>query len=637
MIMLLDQQLETESLKEILSRSEIFNVLDSEHLEFLSKKMVYKTYRKGELLVRQGEQSERNIKFVVEGSAKVFVTAESGDEVVVDYRCKGDIIGLLSIATSGSSLVSVVVVEDLVCYELQKDDLYFLFSQNLKLLDNFLSIYVKKYLSKVSSEFKQNALYYGSIERFFFTSLVSYVTNTNYPFVGKDATVAEVGKEMAKKNYSACVVIEDDKPIGVVTDKDLRKKVVAKSLSYTANVSEIMSFPVYTIDDDATCFEAIVKMISLGVNHLVVLNNNNILGLIDSESLMNLQSSSPLSFAKEIEMQNSVDSLASLSGKIISISATMYRDGLKAENITKIVSELNDRVLRRIIEIGLEKFGTPPVKFCWIAMGSEGRKEQTFKTDQDNGIIYEDPSESLDKKEVARYFLNLAEFVNDSLIKCGFPPCPGNYMAKNTEWCQPLSKWKRYFDKFFATPTNDAVLKGQIIFDFRGVFGDKTLPLDLRNHINNIKNKSLFINFMARGAVNYGSPLNFFGSFITEKDLDGEDVFDIKKRVLAPLVGIVRLFAIEEGLMSLSTMDRVKDLVRIRHKVMLEYYREIEQSFNFLLDLRMKNQIIQYVSGKEVNNLIKISTLSSIENRNLKLACQLLEKLQDVLKRRYGL
>lgn len=118
MIMLLDQQLETESLKEILSRSEIFNVLDSEHLEFLSKKMVYKTYRKGELLVRQGEQSERNIKFVVEGSAKVFVTAESGDEVVVDYRCKGDIIGLLSIATSGSSLVSVVVVEDLVCYEL---------------------------------------------------------------------------------------------------------------------------------------------------------------------------------------------------------------------------------------------------------------------------------------------------------------------------------------------------------------------------------------------------------------------------------------------------------------------------------------------------------------------------------------
>ncbi|MGB9730691.1 DUF294 nucleotidyltransferase-like domain-containing protein [Calditerrivibrio nitroreducens] len=475
------------------------------------------------------------------------------------------------------------------------------------------------------------------MERFFFTSLVSYVTNVNYPYVDINATVAEAGKQMSLKNYSACVVIGYGRPMGIITDKDLRKKVVAKSLDYSTPVSDIMSAPVYTVEDDATCFEAIVKMISLGVNHLVVTSNDAVFGVIDSESLMNLQTSSPLSFAKEIEMQNSVDKLAELSGKIISISSTMYRDGLRAENITKIISELNDRVLRRIIDLGIEKYGKPPLNFCWIAMGSEGRKEQTFKTDQDNGIIYEDLDDSKDKKEVSEYFSQLAIFVNDSLVKCGFPPCPGNYMAKNPEWCQPLSKWKKYFDKFFSTPTNEAVLKGQIIFDFRGVYGERMLASELRSYVNSIKNKSLFINFMARGFVNYGSPLNFFGSFITEKDENEDDLFDIKKRVLAPLVGILRLFAIEEGLRSVSTMERVNDLIKIRHKVVLEYHREIEQAFNFLLDLRMKNQIIQYVSGKEVNNLIKITNLSSIENRNLKLACQLLEKLQDTLKRRYGL
>ncbi|MEF3255322.1 MAG: DUF294 nucleotidyltransferase-like domain-containing protein [Deferribacterales bacterium] len=529
------------------------------------------------------------------------------------------------------------MVDDLLCYEIAKDDLYNLFKNNSKFLDTFLNIYVKKYLTKVSNEFKQNALYYGSIDRLFFTSLFSYVTRVDFPKITKNGKIIDAAKEMADKNYSALIVLEDHYPVGIITDKDLRKKVVANSLSYNENVTKIMSSPVYTVDSDATCFEAIVQMISLNVNHLVVMDGKTVYGVVDSESLLNLQTSSPLSFAKEIEKKDSIDELASVSEKVISISATMYRNGLRAENITKIVSELNDRLLRRIIELAIKDIGEPPVNFCWLAMGSEGRKEQTFKTDQDNGVIFEGVEDKERRKEVFDYFKKFSEYVNDALIKCGFPPCPGNYMARNPEWCQPISVWKKYFDKFFATPTSEAVLKGQIIFDFRGVYGDKNLAYELRQHINHIKNKSLFINFMAKGLVNYGTPLTFFGSFVTEKNEDGNEYFDIKKRVLAPLVGIIRLFAIEEGLTSLSTLDRLNDLAKIRHKVVLEYYKDIEQSFNFLLDLRMKSQMYQFLADKEVNNLIIIKNLSSIENRQLKLACQLLEKLQEILKKRYGL
>ncbi|MCX8085147.1 MAG: DUF294 nucleotidyltransferase-like domain-containing protein [Calditerrivibrio sp.] len=628
--------IETDRLNDILIRYEPFSVLSPLEIEELTAKIVLKKYKKGEMLVTQGQPVEKCIRFVLDGSAKVFVISDTGDEVVVDYRCQGDIIGLLSIATEGGSLVNVVVVDDLTCYELSKDDLYELFSKNYRFLDSFLNIYVKKYLRKVSAEFKENALYYGSIDRLFFTSLISYLVVSDYPSVSKDTSILEAARMMMEKNYSAAIVLENGTALGIITDKDLRKKVVAKGLDYNTPVSSVMSSPVFTVESDITCFEAIVKMVSLGVHHLVVTDNSKILGVVDSESLMNLQSSSPLSFAREIELQESVDRLSELSDKIINVSATMYRNGFRAENITKIVSELNDRVLRRIIEIGIKIIGEPPVRFCWLAMGSEGRKEQTFRTDQDNGIIFEDVDDTR-KKEVVAYFKSLAEFVNDALIKCGFPPCPGNYMARNPEWCQPISTWKRYFEKFFAMPTTDAVLKGQIIFDFRGVYGDKNLSLELRNFINNLKNRSLFINFMAKGLVNYGSPLTFFGSFVTEKDDNGDETFDIKKKVLAPLVGIIRLFAIEEGLMSLSTLERINDLVRIRHKVIIEYYREIEQSFNFLLDIRMRNQIYQYISGLEVTNNIKVQSLSSIESRNLKLACQLLDKLHDVLKRRYGL
>lgn len=631
------QEQEESKLYDVLSKAEPFFYLgDSEVRYFLDKALV-KKYKKGELLVSKGEKVEKVVRLVVEGSAKVFVIAETGDEVVIDYRCAGDIIGLLSVATEDVSLVSVVVVDDIICYELQKEDLYHLFSLNSKFLDGFLTIYVKKYLKRVSADFKQNALYYGSIDRMFFTSLVSYVTKIDYPRITRDRSIVDAAAIMSEKNYSAIVIVDDGFPVGIITDKDFRKKVVSKSFNYNKQVHEIMSSPVHTIESDATCFEAIIKMISLNVNHLVVMDGQNILGIIDSESLMNLQSSSPLAFAKEIELKKSVSDLSMVATKVINISATMYRNGLRAENITKIVSEINDRLLRRIIDLAIMELGEPPVSFCWVAMGSEGRKEQTFKTDQDNGIIYQDISENQDKKLVIEYFHKLAEFVNAALIECGFPPCPGNYMARNPEWCQPLSVWKKYFDKFFVTPTSEAVLKGQIIFDFRGVYGDKNLAYELRNHINSIKNKSLFMNFMARGLVNYGSPLTFFGSFITEKMEDGKEYFDIKKRILAPLVGIVRLFAIEEGLMSLSTIERINDLVKMRNKVVLDNYRDLEQSFNFLLDLRMKNQIYQYISGVDVNNLVLVSNLSGIENRQLKLACQLLDKLHDILRKRYGL
>ncbi|MCA1932940.1 MAG: DUF294 nucleotidyltransferase-like domain-containing protein [Calditerrivibrio sp.] len=631
------QEDKDNKLYDVLSKSEPFSYLSNDEIKYFLDKASIKKYKKGELLVGKGEQVEKVVRLVVEGSAKVFVIAETGDEVVIDYRSVGDIIGLLSIATEDVSLVNVVVVDDIICYELDKKDLYHLFFLNNRFLDGFLTIYVKKYLTKFSVEFKENALYYGSIDRMFFTSLVSYVTRIDYPKITKGKSIVEAAKIMVDKDYSAVVVVDNGVPSGIITDKDFRKKIISKSVDYDTEVDKIMSFPVHTIESDSTCFEAIIRMIALNVNHLVVMDGQDIFGIIDSESLMNLQSSSPLAFAKEIELKEDIEDLSTVATKVINISATMYRNGLRAENITKIVSELNDRLLRRILDIGIARFGEPPVSFCWIAMGSEGRKEQTFKTDQDNGLIYKDIPEGIDKQRVVGYFKDLSEFVNNSLIECGFPPCPGNYMAKNPEWCQPLSVWKKYFDKFFATPTSDAVLKGQIIFDFRGVYGDKNLAYELRNHINLIKNKSLFMNFMAKGLVNYGSPLTFFGSFVTDKMEDGKECFDIKKRILAPLVGIVRLFAIEEGLMSLSTIERINDLVRVRNKVVLDNYRELEQSFNFLLDLRMKNQIYQYISGVDVNNLIFIDDLSGIENRQLKLACQLLEKLQDILKKRYGL
>ena len=150
----------------------------------------------------------------------------------------------------------------------------------------------------------------------------------------------------------------------------------------------------------------------------------------------------------------------------------LLKEGAKASNITRMVTEINDRLVVKILQIAEKTLGPPPLNYCWIAFGSEGRREQTFKTDQDNALIYEDPRTPEEQAAAGEYFSRFAAFVNDTLVKCGFPECPGNYMARNPQWCQPLAVWRGYFSRWIDEPTEEAILRSVILFDFRPVGGN---------------------------------------------------------------------------------------------------------------------------------------------------------------------
>ncbi len=267
--------------------------------------------------------------------------------------------------------------------------------------------------------------------------------------------------------------------------------------------------------------------------------------------------------------------------------------------------------------------------------GSEGRKEQTFKTDQDNAIIYVDPGTD-EKAEAARvYFAAFADYARDGLLQCGFPSCPANYMATNPQWRQPLKTWKKYFSTWIATPTPDAVLNSVAFFDFRHMAGDALLAEQLRDYLNaQLRDQKVFLGYLANMAIRNMPPIGFFKSFVVEKSGEHKDQLNLKVKGIAPLVDIMRLFALEKGIRETSTLERIETL-RSRHTIVEEYADDLEQAFEFITLLRIHHQYAQISSGQEPDNFINPNKLSNLEKRSIKEAFQLISKVQDLIIERY--
>jgi CBS domain-containing protein len=324
-----------------------------------------------------------------------------------------------------------------------------------------------------------------------------------------------------------------------------------------------------------------------------------------------------------------------VSQKITKIIRLLLKEGAKSSNITRIISELNDRMVKKVLEIAERKHGQPPVPYCWIIFGSEGRKEQTFKTDQDNAIIHADPVNEAEAAAIAAYFPAFTLFVKQGLMQLGFPACPADFMANNPRWCQPLSVWENYFFKWVTVPNPEAVLKSLIFFDFRPLHGDTTLAGDLRHYlVGLLKDQNVFFARMAGVATLNRPPLGFFKTFAVEKDGEHKDALNLKIRGIGPLIDMVRLFALEGGVTETPTLERINAL-RATNPFIIELGEEIEHAFEFINLLRIHHQLDQMDKGLPLDNFINPATLSNLERKSLKESFQLILKIQDGISEFY--
>lgn len=625
-----------EDVIEFLKRVPPFEFLSYEVINSVTVKTSMEYYPRGtHILLQDGPPSEF-LYVIKKGGVKVYRRVEN-EEIIIDYRSEGDSFGFVSLMSGDKSRANVVAIDDTICYLIPKETIMTLINKYPEVRDFFLRSFMNVYLDKGYRDDQIKKAIAYTVDKILFTTPVEEVATKNVVTVTENTSIRDAAKIMCDKSISSLIVIDNQGiPLGIITDKDLRKKVVASARNVDEPVKTIMSYPIIKIEAKDFCFDAVVKMLKYNIHHLLVIKNGKISGIITNHDIMMLQGYSPITIVRDLEFHQTVEGLINATKQINTFVGNLLSQGAKASNITRIITEINDRIVRKIIQFAEREFGQPPVPYCWIALGSEGRKEQTFMTDQDNALIYADPPQT-QQEAVQKYFLEFTNYIKENLLKCGFPPCPGDIMASNPKWCQPIKVWKKYFSQWIYMPKGENINLSNIFFDFRGIYGDLTLEENLRDYLlETVKDQKVFLGYLANLAVRNKPPLGFFKTFVVEKSGEHKDKLNLKIKGIAPIVDIIRLFSLEKGIKETSTLERI-EILKNKHTVIRDYADEIVYAFEFLTLLRIRHQYEQIIQGKMPDNFIDPESLSNLEKKLLKDTFQLISKLQDILIERYKL
>ena len=435
--------------------------------------------------------------------------------------------------------------------------------------------------------------------------------NMNWP-------IFRVAKVMTRKKYSAALLMSDDNEyIGIISDRDLRERVVAESYDVNRPAREVMSSPIVSIPSTALVYHTLMFMHEKGIRHLAVKDREgNIIGTISSEELLQVHRQSSTFLLREIEMAESVDDLIAVQAKVPRLVKALIDSGARARNITQTITTIFDAVLDKLIEFAVADMGAPPARYAFLALGSIGRKEQTLISDQDNAILYEDvaPERAAQTRD---YFLQLAKRVCDGLNACGYVYCKGEAMAMNPRWCQPLSQWQEYFHTWITQSNPQDLIDLSIFFDFRCVHGDGRLAGQLREYLfKTAEGQSGFMQHLMKNSLQHRLPLGLLGRIVVESKGDHPETFDVKNATLF-LIDYARIYAIRDKIHETNTLERLQGILQ-KGIINKTTYDELLQAYHFLMQLRFKHHSAQMARNEPANNFINPGTLTQIERNTLK-------------------
>jgi CBS domain-containing protein len=433
-------------------------------------------------------------------------------------------------------------------------------------------------------------------------------------FIDAAATVAQAASAMQDADIGSILVAAD--PPGIITDRDLRGRVLAAGLGSETRTWQVMSYPLKTLDSDAPVFAALRLMLEEHIHHLVLVEEGKIVGVISSTDLLRHEATSAFYLRRTLDSVEDPTALAHYSREVAGTVQTLFRGGLGAVQIGQIVSSLNDALVKRLVELAQRDLGPVPTAFAWIVFGSEGRLEQTLLTDQDNALVYEDAS-----SEAHTYFAALAKQVVDGLIQVGFPLCPGGYMATN--WCKPRNEWQSLFASWVRTPEPRALLGAAIFFDFRPVAGSLSLA-PLEDILAAAETEKLFIAHAAQEALRWGPPLGFFNRVRSDHGM-----VDLKKGGIGPIVNLARVGGLAAGSRERSTLERLAVAGKCGGILKKEDTVVLAETFQFLLQLRLRQQLSSLQTKQPIDHNVRLEALSALERRHLKEAFVTIRQVQD--------
>ena len=612
---------ELSEVRDFLAHHEPFDVLPDAVLETLPAQMSIEYFRRGTKLIARGRDNSH--LFVLRSGAAEVHDAQGS---LVDRGGEGSCFGSITLTQGNPSTFDVTAIEDSLALLLPAEAFHQLCADHRE-VDSFFDA---QRASRMS----------GAVASLQLSTTGSAILKTRVrDLVGREtvgvdtaATVREAAQTMSEHRVSSLLVMDGDRLVGIVTDRDLRTRVLAAGVDPAVAVTEVMTCEPVTGDVDALAFEVLLEMVGRHIHHLPIVDaSGRPVGIVTTTDLLRLEQANPVYLAGDIAKQLDVAGVAEVSNRLPQVVQALVEQDASADDIGRVVTAVGDAVERRVLALAEAELGPPPVPYCWVALGSRARLEQALAADQDNAIIIDDAM----LPEHAAWFEALATRVTDDLVACGYPRCPGGVMATNPTWRQPLAGWRQQFTSWLRQPVPDAILGASIFFDMRPVHGDVALFAKLQRRVLKASPASkVFLAHLAKNATANEPPLGFFRGFVLEKAGDHKDTLDIKRGGIGAVVELARAHALSVGSPAVNTQARIQ---AAREAGILgdERADDLRDAFEFISYVRLRHQAGQVRRGEPIDNFVSPDALSSFDKRHLREAFAIVRGAQSALSHRY--
>jgi CBS domain-containing protein len=581
-----------------------FTALPSSLFDAAAASLEIGYYPAGTQLIRVGAEPLQHLYVIRKGSVRLEREGQT-----LQVLEEGEIFGYTSLLT-GNATLDVAVEDDLLTYRLPA-------AQFQRLLADapFAGHFAVGLSQRLKSSLEHSPVTTSKADM---QLEVSQLIRRPAIWVEADATVGQAARTMRENTVSSVLVRGD--PPGIVTDRDFRNRVLADGLGPETPVAAVVSRPLRAVDADTPVSAAWTTLLETGSRHLPIRRGEEIIGVLTSTDLLRVHAPGPVAVLRRVERMSGRSGLPGYAATVTEMVAALLAGGLEADVMAGYVARLNDALLHRLLAFAEADLGPPPAPYAWVAMGSEGRMEQTLLTDQDNALVFDDRG-----APQRAWFQALAERVNDDLQAAGFPPCHGGYMARN--WLGTTSEWLQRFAGWFEARKPQELLEASTFFDFRKVGGALDLgPLEAA--LASTAQHPIFLRYLARAALDLRPPNSLMLRLRESKELD------LKMQGLAPIVLLARCYGLEIGSAERNTQARLEAAVKAG-LMSQEVFNVVSGAYRFLLGLRLRRQLKLAAEGKPPGTRLAFSDLTAIERSRLKDAFRAVKSWQDMAAYHY--
>ena len=621
---------------QFLQRFPPFNQMENAHLAFLVEQCQLRFYGPGESIIRPADGPVEHFYIVKQGRVVGERTHLGRDVAETTFEITaGECFPLAALLGERATRTEHRAAEDTFCLQLNKAAFIKVFALSEEFRD-FALRGVSSLLDKVNRQVQQKAVE---------TLGTQYSLNTRlgelamrHPVTCSPQTaLREAVRLMHEQQVGSIVIVNEHKaPLGIFTLRDLRQVVANGIEDFDQAIDAHMTAGPFYLSPDHSAFDAAIAMTERHIAHVCLVKEQRLCGVVSERDLFSLQRVDLVHLARTIRHAPRLDTLINLRGEISQLVERMLAHGASSTQITHIITLLNDHTVCRVIELVLAERGDPGVPFTWLCFGSEGRREQTLHTDQDNGILFE-AKDAAEAAEIRQRLLPIAQQINHHLAACGFTLCKGNIMAGNPELCLSRAEWARRFSAFIREATPQNLLASSIYFDLRAVWGDEQGCQHLRRTIlTQVADNRLFQRMMADNALRHRPPVGRFREFVLERKGGDKATLDLKVQGLGPFVDGARLLALAHGVEAINTLERLRQLTTLGVIEPLDG-AAYEEAYHFIQQTRMQQHQLQTRQNRPYSNRVDPDSLNQLDRRILREALRQAQRLQSSLALRYQL